>query len=61
MSKRLFFIHGRGFKPYRPALEKLWFEAIEHVDWRETTPTSSKPTGTCRESSCITATFRTSF
>ena len=30
VSKRLFLIHGRGFKPYRPALEKLWFEAIEH-------------------------------
>ena len=30
MSKHLFFIHGRGFKPCEPALKELWFDAIEH-------------------------------
>ena len=29
-SKRLFLVHGRGFKPRKPALQDLWFNAIKH-------------------------------
>ena len=35
MGKRLFFIHGRSFKPDRADLEELWIEALRHAIERD--------------------------
>ena len=29
MAKVIFFVHGRSFKPPKPKLKKLWFDAVE--------------------------------